>query len=132
VPAVVNVAAEVNAAGVEKDTDAGAQPLRRTHVRPDEVVERTSRQVPNATAPLIDARAGACCQPVETIGQRQSDPALDPSKLHVSMVRLVHELEVSRSGDHSGNEGVECVIALDAPFVNVRCDLDPSSRSLQE
>jgi hypothetical protein len=82
--------------------------------------------------PLIDARARACCQPIETVGQRQSDPALDPSKFHVSIVRLVYELEVSRSGNDSGNEGVKCVIAFDAAFVNLRCDLDPSSRPLQE
>lgn len=81
---------------------------------------------------LIDARARACCQPVKTIGQRQSDPAFDPSKFHVSVVRLVHEPEVSRSRDHSGNEGVECMIASDAAFANLMCDLDPSSCPLQK
>ena len=32
---------------------------------------------------LTDARARAGRQPVETISQKQSNPALDPSKLHV-------------------------------------------------
>ena len=81
---------------------------------------------------LTDARSRACCQLVETVGQRHSDPALDPSKFHVSIVRLVHELEVSRSRDHSGNEGVECMIASDAAFANLMCDLDPSSCPLQK